>query len=75
MSAAPAGPAGAALARGAAHALGALLRRREGAVLALIALTVLAVGTLNHAFLSLANLHDISVQAAPAVIVACGWAP
>jgi ribose/xylose/arabinose/galactoside ABC-type transport system permease subunit len=48
------------------------LRRREGGVLALIVLTVLTVGALNHAFLSLGNLHDISVQAAPAIIVACG---
>ncbi len=50
----------------------AALRRREGAVAGLIVLTVVVVGAQNHAFLSLGNLHDISVQAAPAVIVACG---
>jgi ribose/xylose/arabinose/galactoside ABC-type transport system permease subunit len=72
MSGAPGGAPGPGGRPGVAAALPALLRRRESAVLALTVLTVLAVGALNHAFLSLGNLHDIGVQAAPAIIVACG---
>ena len=46
--------------------------RREGGVLALLALTVIGVAVINPTFLALNNVRDILVQAAPAAIVACG---
>ncbi|BDI31196.1 sugar ABC transporter permease [Capsulimonas corticalis] len=52
--------------------LGRLSRQREYGVLALLLLTVFAVGSINHTFLSGGNLRDILVSSVPAVIVACG---
>lgn len=46
--------------------------RREGGVLALLALTVVVVTVINPAFLAANNVRDVLVQAAPAAIVACG---
>jgi ribose/xylose/arabinose/galactoside ABC-type transport system permease subunit len=41
-------------------------------MLALLALTVAAVQSINHSFLAAGNLSDMLVQCAPAAIVACG---
>ena len=46
--------------------------RREWGVLALLLLTLLAVGLVNPAFAAPGNLRDMLVSAAPTVIVACG---
>ena len=57
--------------RSAPSRLHALLRRRETWVLALLLLTVTAVGAWKPSFLDPANLLDILADAAPAVIIAC----
>ena len=49
-----------------------MIGRREGGVLGLLLLTLLAVGLINPAFVAPGNLRDILVSAAPTVIVACG---
>ena len=46
--------------------------RREGGVLGLLLLTLLAVGLINPAFVAPGNLRDMLVSAVPTVIVACG---
>jgi ribose/xylose/arabinose/galactoside ABC-type transport system permease subunit len=50
----------------------AWVRSREAGVAGLILLTVIVVGAINPAFLSLQNLRDILITAAPGLIVACG---
>jgi ribose/xylose/arabinose/galactoside ABC-type transport system permease subunit len=50
----------------------AVLRSREAGVAGVMALTALVVGMVDPAFLGMANLGDIAVAAAPALIVACG---
>lgn len=47
-------------------------RQREYGVLALLVVTLIAVGLVNHAFLAGNNLKDMMVAAVPSVIVACG---
>jgi ribose/xylose/arabinose/galactoside ABC-type transport system permease subunit len=49
-----------------------LARQREYGVLALLVLTVAVVASVNRDFLSLQNIRDMLVTAAPAVIVGCG---
>ena len=49
-----------------------LMRQREYGVLGLLLLTLLAVGTVNHAFLAGDNLRDILIASVPTIIVACG---
>ena len=52
--------------------LSRLLKQREYGVLALLSLTLIVVGMINPAFVAGANLKDILVAAAPAIIVGCG---
>jgi len=52
--------------------LSGIARRREYGLLGLLVLTAAGVQFVNRGFLSAANLRDMLVQCAPAVIVACG---
>jgi ribose/xylose/arabinose/galactoside ABC-type transport system permease subunit len=49
-----------------------MIGRRELGVLGLIILLLVIAGIVNPSFLAPANLRDILVQAAPALIIACG---
>lgn len=49
-----------------------IARQREWGVFALLLVTLLSVGLVNHRFLSADNLRGMLVQDVPTVIVACG---
>jgi len=51
---------------------GRLARQREYGVLALLALTILVVSSVNRDFLRAGNIRDMLVNCAPCAIVACG---
>jgi ribose/xylose/arabinose/galactoside ABC-type transport system permease subunit len=50
----------------------ALLAKREVGVAILLTVTVLLVGTFNHAFFSPENIRDMLVRVVQAVIIGCG---
>ena len=49
-----------------------MIGRRELRLVALIAILLVVVGLINPVFLSIANVRDILVRAAPLLIIACG---
>lgn len=49
-----------------------LMGRREGSLLALLFVVIVAVSLLNPTFLAFNNLRDMLVSAAPVALVACG---